>query len=185
MGSASGSPKRFRGRELSHFVRGENGELIYNGPHVRYDGSIDRWRSLLTRLWILGGGGLLFCMASGMLPYSTSRAHFHVFLSYAAALITQVVLVWKLGRASDKEGRLRSYVFEETLAVIPRLALVSLVFHALHLLALAFDAASGVILGSLSEVVASAVCCAVSILCLVGLFRMRKSLVFREENEAV
>ena len=56
---------------------------------------------------------------------------FYVLLPYAGALVAGISAVWALARMSRGGARLRSYVYEETVAKLPLRCLLTGVFAAL------------------------------------------------------
>ena len=59
------------------------------------------------------------------------RDRFYVLLPYAGALVAGISAVWALARMSCGGARLRSYVYEETVAKLPLRCLLTGVFTAL------------------------------------------------------
>ena len=99
--------KTRRGREyLNDFRRDVNGSYLYQGSYRRYTGSM---------------------------PYAKLRAmqQFYALLQYAGALVAGISAVWALARMSRGGARLRSYVYEETVAKLPLRCRLTGVFAAL------------------------------------------------------
>ena len=116
--------KTRRGREyLNDFRRDVNGSYLYQGSYRRYTGSMP-YAKLRGLLWALCGGALAALAAAGM-------QQFYVLLPYAGALVAGISAVWALARMSRGGARLRSYVYEETVAKLPLRCLLTGVFAAL------------------------------------------------------
>ena len=95
--------KTRRGREyLNDFRRDVNGSYLYQGSYRRYTGSM---------------------------PYAKLRGL--LWVPYAGALVAGISAVWALARMSRGGARLRSYVYEETVAKLPLRCLLTGVFAAL------------------------------------------------------
>ena len=115
--------KTRRGREyLNDFRRDVNGSYLYQGSYRRYTGSMPyaKLRGLLWALW-----------AAGMVPAPGAMQQFYVLLPYAGALVAGISAVWALARMSRGGARLRSYVYEETVAKLPLRCLLTGGFAAL------------------------------------------------------
>ena len=113
-----------RGREyLNDFRRDVNGSYLYQGSYRRYTGSMP-YAKLRGLLWALCGGALAALAAAGM-------QQFYVLLPYAGALVAGISAVWALARMSRGGARLRSYVYEETVAKLPLRCLLTGGFAAL------------------------------------------------------
>ena len=69
--------------------------------------------------------------AAGMVPAPGAMQQFYVLLPYAGALVAGISAVWALARMSRGGARLRSYVYEETVAKLPLRCLLTGVFAAL------------------------------------------------------
>ena len=69
--------------------------------------------------------------AAGMVPAPGAMQQFYVLLPYAGALVAGISAVWALARMSCGGARLRSYVYEETVAKLPLRCLLTGVFAAL------------------------------------------------------
>lgn len=82
-------------------------------------------------LWALCGGALAALAAAGMVPAPGAMQQFYVLLPYAGALVAGISAVWALARMSRGGARLRSYVYEETVAKLPLRCLLTGVFAAL------------------------------------------------------
>ena len=114
--------KTRRGREyLNDFRRDVNGSYLYQGSYRRYTGSMP-YAKLRGLLWALCGGALAALAA---------LQQFYVLLPYAEALVAGISAVWALARMSRGGARLRSYVYEETVAKLPLRCLLTGVFAAL------------------------------------------------------
>ena len=114
--------KNRRGREyLNDFRRDVNGSYLYQGSYCRYTGSMP-YAKLRGLLWALCGGAL---------PAPGAMQQFYVLLPYAGALVAGISAVWALARMSCGGARLRSYVYEETVAKLPLRCLLTGVFAAL------------------------------------------------------
>ena len=115
--------KTRRGREyLNDFRRDVNGSYLYQGSYRRYTGSMP-YAKLRGLLWALA--------AAGMVPAPGAMQQFYVLLPYAGALVAGISAVWALARMSRGGARLRSYVYEETVAKLPLRCLLTGVFAAL------------------------------------------------------
>ena len=113
--------KTRRGREyLNDFRRDVNGSYLYQGSYRRYTGSMP-YAKLRGLLWAL----------AGMVPAPGAMQQFYVLLPYAGALVAGISAVWALARMSRGGARLRSYVYEETVAKLPLRCLLTGVFAAL------------------------------------------------------
>ena len=111
--------KNRRGREyLNDFRRDVNGSYLYQGSYRRYTGSMP-YAKLRGLLWALCGGALAALAAAGMVPAPGAMQQFYVLLPYAGALVAGISAVWALARMSRGGARLRSYVYEETVAKLP------------------------------------------------------------------
>ena len=111
--------KTRRGREyLNDFRRDVNGSYLYQGSYRRYTGSMP-YAKLRGLLWALCGGALAALAAAGMVPAPGAMQQFYVLLPYAGALVAGISAVWALARMSRGGARLRSYVYEETVAKLP------------------------------------------------------------------
>ena len=66
-----------------------------------------------------------------ILPAPGAMQQFYVLLPYAGALVAGISAVWALARMSRGGARLRSYVYEETVAKLPLRCLLTGVFAAL------------------------------------------------------
>ena len=123
--------KTRRGREyLNDFRRDVNGSYLYQGSYRRYTGSMP-YAKLRGLLWALCGGALAALAAAGMVPAPGAMQQFYVLLPYAGALVAGISAVWALARMSRGGARLRSYVYEETVAKLPLRCLLTGVFAAL------------------------------------------------------
>lgn len=123
--------KTRRGREyLNDFRRDVNGSYLYQGSYRRYTGSMP-YAKLRGLLWALCGGALTALAAAGMVPAPGAMQQFYVLLPYAGALVAGISAVWALARMSRGGARLRSYVYEETVAKLPLRCLLTGVFAAL------------------------------------------------------
>ena len=123
--------KTRRGREyLNDFRRDVNGSYLYQGSYRRYTGSMP-YAKLRGLLWTLCGGALAALAAAGMVPAPGAMQQFYVLLPYAGALVAGISAVWALARMSRGGARLRSYVYEETVAKLPLRCLLTGVFAAL------------------------------------------------------
>ena len=69
--------------------------------------------------------------AAGMVPAPGAMQQFYVLLPYAGALVAGISAVWALARMSRGGARLRSYVYEETVAKLPLRCLLTGGFAAL------------------------------------------------------
>ena len=113
--------KTRRGREyLNDFRRDVNGSYLYQGSYRCYTGSMP-YAKLRGLLWALCGGALAALAAAGMVPAPGAMQQFYVLLPYAGAL----------ARMSRGGARLRSYVYEETVAKLPLRCLLTGGFAAL------------------------------------------------------
>ena len=109
--------KTRRGREyLNDFRRDVNGSYLYQGSYRRYTGSMP-YAKLRGLLWALCGGALAALAAAGMVPAPGAMQQFYVLLA--------------LARMSRGGARLRSYVYEETVAKLPLRCLLTGGFAAL------------------------------------------------------
>ena len=132
--------KTRRGREyLNDFRRDVNGSYLYQGSYRCYTGSMP-YAKLRGLLWALCGGALAALAAAGMVPAPGAMQQFYVLLPYAGALVAGISAVWALARMSRGGARLRSYVYEETVAKLP---LRCLLFAALAAAAAAAAFAAG------------------------------------------
>lgn len=123
--------KNRRGREyLNDFRRDVNGSYLYQGSYRRYTGSMP-YAKLRDLLWALCGGALAALAAAGMVPAPGAMQQFYVLLPYAGALVAGISAVWALARMSRGGARLRSYVYEETVAKLPLRCLLTGGFAAL------------------------------------------------------
>ena len=127
--------KNRRGREyLNDFRRDVNGSYLYQGSYRCYTGSMP-YAKLRGLLWALArmsrGGALAALAAAGMVPAPGAMQQFYVLLPYAGALVAGISVVWALARMSRGGARLRSYVYEETVAKLPLRCLLTGVFAAL------------------------------------------------------
>ena len=123
--------KTRRGREyLNDFRRDVNGSYLYQGSYRCYTGSMP-YAKLRGLLWALCGGALAALAAAGMVPAPGAMQQFYVLLPYAGALVAGISAVWALARMSRGGARLRSYVYEETVAKLPLRCLLTGVFAAL------------------------------------------------------
>ena len=123
--------KTRRGREyLNDFRRDVNGSYLYQGSYRRYTGSMP-YAKLRSLLWALCGGALAALAAAGMVPAPGAMQQFYVLLPYAGALVADISAVWALARMSRGGARLRSYVYEETVAKLPLRCLLTGGFAAL------------------------------------------------------
>ena len=123
--------KTRRGREyLNDFRRDVNGNYLYQGSYRCYTGSMP-YAKLRGLLWALCGGALAALAAAGMVPAPGAMQQFYVLLPYAGALVAGISAVWALARMSCGGARLRSYVYEETVAKLPLRCLLTGVFAAL------------------------------------------------------
>ena len=123
--------KTRRGREyLNDFRRDVNGSYLYQGSYRRYTGSMP-YAKLRGLLWTLCGGALAALAAAGMVPAPGAMQQFYVLLPYAGALVAGISAVWALARMSRGGARLRSYVYEETVAKLPLRCLLTGGFAAL------------------------------------------------------
>ena len=117
--------KTRRGREyLNDFRRDVNGSYLYQGSYRCYTGSMP-YAKLRGLLWALCGGALAALAAAGMVPAPGAMQ------PYAGALVAGISAVWALARMSRGGARLRSYVYEETVAKLPLRCLLTGVFAAL------------------------------------------------------
>ena len=66
-----------------------------------------------------------------MVPAPGAMQQFYVLLPYAGALVAGISAVWALARMSRGGARLRSYVYEETVAKLPLRCLLTGGFAAL------------------------------------------------------
>mgnify|MGYP000217109970 CR=1 FL=1 len=76
-------------------------------------------------------GALAALAAAGMVPAPGAMQQFYVLLPYAGALVAGISAVWALARMSRGGARLRSYVYEETVAKLPLRCLLTGGFAAL------------------------------------------------------
>ena len=117
--------KTRRGREyLNDFRRDVNGSYLYQGSYRCYTGSMP-YAKLRGLLWALCGGALAALAAAGMVPAPGAMQQFYVLLPAG------ISAVWALARMSRGGARLRSYVYEETVAKLPLRCLLTGVFAAL------------------------------------------------------
>lgn len=123
--------KTHRGREyLDDFRKDINGSYLYHGSYRSYAGST-AYATMRCRLWLMCGGALAALAAAGMVPAPGAMQQFYVLLPYAAALVACISVVWALARMSRGGERLRSYVYDQTVAKLPLRCLLTGVFAAL------------------------------------------------------
>lgn len=124
--------KTRRGREyLNDFRRDVNGSYLYQGSYRCYTGSMP-YAKLRGLLWALCGGALAALGGGGHGAQAPgAMQQFYVLLPYAGALVAGISAVWALARMSRGGARLRSYVYEETVAKLPLRCRLTGVFAAL------------------------------------------------------
>lgn len=124
--------KTRRGREyLNDFRRDVNGSYLYQGSYRRYIGSMP-YAKLRGLLWALCGGAL--AALGGRRAWCPRRGPCSSFMyccRMPGALVAGISAVWALARMSRGGARLRSYVYEETVAKLPLRCLLTGVFAAL------------------------------------------------------
>ena len=174
--------KRSFGRRHVHNIeKTADGSYSYTGPHMVFSEEWEPWKQTLFRLWRASGCGTALTIAAGMFPYETSGSGFHILLPYAGALILQIMILWKLGRIAMSGGRIRSYVYQETVTRFRPLAIAAVALLLIRVGATAVDAARGVIRTGMRTVAVEIALLCGAVLC-VGLFAaLQKRVVFREE----
>ena len=170
--------RRFGKKHLEQFTRNAAGEYEYTGTVHRFEGDGSAWRGHLRRMWCYAGSGAVLALAAGMLPYATERAQFHVFLPYIGAFIAHIVLVWKLGRITNREGVLRSYIVEETIPYFRPCAFTALILHLVQIAAIAVDLVQKKVRTSGPHVAVLMVLLALSALCMFAAAREGKKSAF-------
>ena len=91
----------------------------------------DNWDKIDTAIKGNADKAAAALAAAGMVPAPGAMQQFYVLLPYAGALVAGISAVWALARMSRGGARLRSYVYEETVAKLPLRCLLTGVFAAL------------------------------------------------------
>ena len=173
--------RSFSRRQVDNIERNADGSYSYTGPHMVFTEEGEPWKQTLFRLWRAAGCGTALTIVAGMFPYETSGSGFHSLIPFAAALILQIMILWKLGRIAPSGGRIRSYVYQETVPRFRPLAIAAVVLLLIRVGATAADAARGVIrTGTRTVAVEIALLCGAA-LCMGLLAALQKRVVFREE----
>ena len=103
---------------LDDFQRDLNGNYQYCGKHCHYVGKTPR-KTVLLRLWLLCGGAAALTAGAGFVPGATAHAPAYVSLSYVAALLAAVYVLYTLLRMTAGGEPLRAYLHEQTAEKLP------------------------------------------------------------------
>jgi len=122
--------RSFRRHHSEDFSRNASGHYEYSGEYRVFAGDEGSFRNLFFKLVALAAAALVLEMLSGLPPYITARQQFHVLVPYAVGIGLTVMLLWKTVRIKGTKGRLRAYVYDETVKLFPGLSLVSSVLFA-------------------------------------------------------
>jgi hypothetical protein len=104
--------RKWRGKDLENFSRGEDGAYRYDGPLYRYEG-LSR-KSALARLWVLTAAAVAAVITAGCVPVKGMERTFYVLLPYVASLLSALLLTWLMARLTAEGDPLREYVYKAT-----------------------------------------------------------------------
>ena len=85
---------------LNNFKMDDSGKYAYRGSYMAYTNGEESWKKDLTQIWI--------CCAVPI-----------VLLPYGLGIVALFVLVWKVARLTHGGLRLRKYVYDATVKVLP------------------------------------------------------------------
>ena len=104
---------------LNNFKMDDSGKYAYRGSYMAYTNGEESWKKDLTQIWICCAVPIVLLVILGFLPHSGLDGNLIVLLPYGLGIVALFVLVWKVARLTHGGLRLRKYVYDATVKVLP------------------------------------------------------------------
>lgn len=104
---------------LNNFKMDDSGKYAYRGTYMAYKNGGESWKRDLIRIWVYCAVPIILLIILGFLPHSGLDGNLIVLLPYGLGIVALFVLVWKVTRLTHGGLRLRKYVYDATVKVLP------------------------------------------------------------------
>ena len=104
---------------LNQFKMDDSGQYAYRGTFMAYAQGEESWKKDLIQIWLCCAIPTVLLIIMGFLPHSGLDGNLIVLLPYGLGLIALFVLIWKVGRLTLGGKRIRKYVYDATVKVLP------------------------------------------------------------------
>ena len=173
------SGRRGKRSYLRDFQANDSGEYEYRGKLWKTALEAAEYRAVRRRYTLCAGLALLLTIAAGCFPAGVMEAQLYVLLPYVIALVLEARLLlaaYRLYFEQHEEGVLRDYIYERSADRIPRetetAAGFAIITLAANLIAKAFRHLQHLPAASPALVILWCVTTAVTILLLIGCYRL-------------
>ncbi len=108
-----------RNETLSQFRKDESGKYVYAGRFMKTQDPAETAGKKNMMMAAAAALTAVLSIAAGCLPDTGMGGTFYLLLPYAAGLILDFLNIWTVFRVICARGRLRSYIYEKTVRVLP------------------------------------------------------------------
>ena len=146
---------------LNNFKMDDSGKYAYRGTYMAYTNGAESWKKDLIRIWLCCAVPIVLLVILGFLPSSGLDGNLIVLLPYGLGIVALFVLVWKVARLTYGGQRVRKYVYDATVKVLPGYAAAVIITAAFALVGIIIT----LILGSFRGTIFSSILFIVGQLC--------------------
>lgn len=112
---------------LNQFKMDDSGIYSYQGTYMEYGKEEADWKRDLIRIWLCCVIPLAFLLVVGFVPDSGLAGNLLILLPYGLEVIALFALIWKVIRITYGGRRIRKYVHDKTIKVLPGYAAAVLI----------------------------------------------------------
>lgn len=146
---------------LNQFKMDDSGKYAYQGTFMTYTQGEESWKKDLILIWLCCAIPLVLLVVMGFLPQSGLDGNLIVLLPYGIGLVALFALIWKVSRLTYGGQRVRKYVYDATVKILPGYAAAVIITAAFALVGIIIT----LIIGSFHGTIFSAILFIVGELC--------------------
>ena len=165
---------------LKDFQRTASGEYVYTGALYVFDGTPERRRRGLLRMWVPGTVLAVLAVIPGCLDPTRMPAAVLTLLPYVLMLLCAASALWALVRLCVNRDPLRAYVYAGTVDALPRRMLFTEILAGAALICMVIDAALRGTLGTAPTLLICA-CYVLAAVCALVIRRMILGMHWNEQ----
>lgn len=112
---------------LNSFKMDDSGLYSYQGTYMEYGAEEADWKKTLIRVWLCCVIPLMLLLVVGFVPDSGLAGNLLILLPYGLEVVALFALIWKVFRITYGGRRIRKYVYDKTIKVLPGYAAAVLI----------------------------------------------------------
>lgn len=167
--------KSFRKEYLNDFHKDMSGKYVYDGKYMLYGNDRQIWKKDNMILWVCCIVPAILIICVGLVRQSGLVGNPFMLAPFALSFIALFIIIWKMARLSYGGVRMRKYVHDQTVRVIPVYAMIGACLGAIAVIGMMLSLLMKMFTGSIPAAVLFAVSeCSLMAGCLIINTKLKK-----------